>query len=99
MAFFFDWDWQAAEKHYLRSFALDPNNGAEGRESYAHLFSCLGQHEKALAEAKRAREFDPLNLRASALEGQFLYWAQRYDESLDSLNKTIDLEPNFWLFL
>ena len=33
----------------------------------------------------------------NALEGQILNFAGKHDEALDRLQKTIDLNPNFWL--
>ena len=96
IAHFYDWDWQAAEEHLSRALVLNPNS-ADARLYYAHLFSNLGQHEKALAEAKRAVELDLLDLRINALEGQSLFYAGRYEEAIDRLNKTIDLDPNFWM--
>ncbi len=65
--------------------------------SYAHLLSNTGRHAQALADIKLARELDPLSLITNALEGQILFFAGKDDEALDRLNKTIDLEPNFWL--
>jgi DNA-binding winged helix-turn-helix (wHTH) protein/TolB-like protein/Flp pilus assembly protein TadD len=94
--FWYDWDWKAAEKHYLRALELEPNN-SNLRFSYAHLLSNIGRHEKALVEAKRARELDPLNLVINAAEGQFLFFAGKTDEALDRLNKTIDLDSKLWL--
>ena len=94
--FFYDWDWQAAEKQYLRALELNPNS-AEAHFGYAHLLSNTGRHEQALAEIKLSRELDPVSLVTNALEGQILFFAGRSDEALDRLNKTIDLAPNFWL--
>ena len=45
---------------------------------------------------KRARELEPLNLRTNALEGQFLIYAGQHDEALSRLQKTFDLDHNFW---
>ncbi len=95
VAFWYDWDWKAAEKHFLRALELDPDGTAHA--GYSQLLSDMGQHEKALIEAKRARELEPLNLRNNAGEGQALFFAGRYDESIDRLQKTIELDPNFWL--
>ena len=94
--FWYDWDWQAAEKQYLRALELNPNS-AEAHFGYAHLLSNTARHAPALAEIKLSRELDPLALRTGALEGQILFFAGRNDEALDRLNKTIDLNPNFWL--
>ena len=96
ISFWYDWDWQAAEKQCLQALELKPNS-AEARFAYAHLLSNTGRHAQALAEIKLARELDPLSLGTNALEGQILFFAGKYDEALDRLNKTIDLEPNFWL--
>ncbi len=94
--FWYDWDWQAAETEYLRALELNPNN-AEAHFGYAHLLSNAARHEQALAEIKLSRELDPVSLVTNALEGQILFFAGRPDEALDRLNKTIDLNPNFWL--
>jgi serine/threonine-protein kinase len=96
IAFFYDWDWAAAEKNYLRGLELD-HHSADLRQSRAHLLSNIGQHEKALAEIKLSRELEPLNLRTNALEGQFLLHAGQIDAAIDRLRKTIDLDQNFWL--
>lgn len=94
VALWYEWDWKAAEKHYLRALELDPNGLPMG---YAQLLYSMGQHEKALIEAKRARERDPLNLRISATEGQALFFAGKYEDAIDRLQKTIELDSNFWL--
>jgi len=96
ISFWYEWDWQAAEKHYQRALDLDPKS-AEAHFAYAHLLSNSGRHERALAEIKLARELDPLSLRTNAEEGQILFYAKDYDNALDRLKKTIDLDSNFWL--
>jgi len=96
ISFWYEWDWQAAEKNYQRALDLDPKS-ADAHFAYAHLLSNSGRHERALAEIKLARELDPLLLRINALEGQILFFAKDYDNALDRLQKTIDLDSNFWL--
>ena len=96
ISFWYEWDWQAAEKHYQRALDLDPKS-ADAHYAYAHLFSNSGRHDRALAEIKLARELDPLSLRTSAEEGQIFFFAKDYDNALDRLQKTIDLDSNFWL--
>jgi TolB-like protein/DNA-binding winged helix-turn-helix (wHTH) protein len=96
IVFFYDWDWQAAEGNFRRGLELD-SDSADLRQSYAHLLSNIGRHEQALFEIKLSRELEPLNLRTGALEGQFLLHAGQTDAALDRLQKTIDLDPNFWL--
>jgi serine/threonine-protein kinase len=94
--FWYDWDWESAEKACLRSIEIDPNN-ADFHGNYAMVLSNTGRHAEALAEAKRSRELNPLNLVQNALEGQFLLHAGRTDEALVQLRKMSELEPNFWM--
>ena len=95
IAYWFDWDWKAAEGHFLRALELNPDSASH--MGYAQLLSSMGQHEKALVEAKRAIDLEPLNLRNNAVEGQALFFAGRYDESIDRLKKTIELDASLWL--
>jgi DNA-binding winged helix-turn-helix (wHTH) protein/TolB-like protein/Flp pilus assembly protein TadD len=94
--FWYGWDWPSADKRCLRGIEIDPNN-ADSHGNYALVLSNTGRHEQALAEAKRSRELDPLNLAQSSLEGQFLVHAGRVDDALDRLRKVMKLEPNFAL--
>lgn len=94
--FWYGWDWKAAEKYFQRALDLDPKS-ADARYAYAHLLATSGRPERALAEIKLARELDPLSLRINAAEGLFLFLAKDYDNALDRLQKTLDLDPDFWL--
>jgi tetratricopeptide (TPR) repeat protein len=55
----------------------------------------MQRHREALAELDRALELDPTSLNVSDQRGWVLYMAQRYDEAIEQLRKTIDLEPRF----
>src|SRR5205807_9746310 len=77
--------------------ALNPNN-ADTHLFYAHLLSNTGRHAVGLAEVKRARELDPLDLRINGLEAQFLVHAGKPDEALGLLQKYLELNPNNWFF-
>jgi serine/threonine-protein kinase len=94
--FWYDWDWQASEMHYMKALQLDPYSGLV-HAFYAHLLSNTGRHEDAVAEIKRARELDPLNLVTNAMEGQILFFAGRTDEAEKVLRATMDMDPDFWL--
>ena len=94
-AMFYDWNWPEAEKHLLRAYDLDPND-TEAELFLAHFYSNMGNHDKAIELGIRAQKLDPLTIR-HALGGQFLYYAGRYDEAVDSLKQTIELNPNHWL--
>lgn len=94
--FWFDWDWDGAEREFRRAIDLNPNN-ADAHRSYAHLLSNTGRHEEAITEMQRAREIDPLSLIINALEGMFLFHAGRDNEAIARFQKTFELDPNFWV--
>ncbi len=92
--FWYDWDWNAAEKEYKRALELDPNS-PDALEFYAHVLSTTGRHAEALEKIKLARELDPVNLRVNAIEGMLLLYAGQTDEAIARLQKTLELDPNF----
>lgn len=96
VSYWYDWEWQSAEKQFERALDLDRKN-ADAHYGYAHLLLTTGRYKNALAEIKLAIELDPLSLGNNAQEGQILFFAKDYDNALDRLQKTIDLDPNFWL--
>jgi tetratricopeptide (TPR) repeat protein len=93
---FYEWNWAESERQSVRAIALNRNlAGAHVR--YAHLLSNVGRHKEALAEAERARELDPLSLITNALFGMFLFQARQYDAAVEQLQKTIRMNPHFWV--
>jgi len=95
VAFWYEWNWNAAESELKRAIELAPNN-SDAHRAYAHYLSNLGRHDEAIAEGRRARELDPLSLITNALEGQFLFYAGRTDEAIARYDKTLEIDPNFW---
>ena len=94
--FWYEWDWSGAEEECKHAVQLNPNS-PDAHYTYAHLLSNIGRHGEALAEMKRARALDPINLRINALESLFLHYAGQTDEAFDRLHKIAELNPNFWL--
>jgi tetratricopeptide (TPR) repeat protein len=94
--FWYEWDWIGSEQQSRRAIALDANS-ADAHYTYAHLLSNTGRHAEALVEMKRARDLDPINLRITALEAQFLLHAGQTEVALNKLRKTVELSPKFWL--
>lgn len=92
----FDWDWPGAENAFKQAIALNPDY-ADAHRLYALFLSGMGRPDEALAEIERTQRLDPLSFIAHADEGAILYFARRYDESIEKLNKTIEMEPNFFV--
>ena len=91
-AFWYDWDWHVAERHFKRALALDPDS-VDTWSMCAHLSSNLLRHGEALGMVARARELDPLSGLIHAMEGQFLLHAGRPTGAVARLKEAIELDP------
>ena len=78
----------------MRAVQLNPGY-AFGRSRYALLLSGMGRHEEAIAEAQPAHELDPLNLLTYTVVGDTLFYARRFDRSVESYRKCLELDPTF----
>jgi len=90
----FDYDWEAAEREYLRAIELDPRY-AIAHHWYGGYLSAMGRHEEALAQAERARELDPLSLIINTWVGLRHYFAGRYERAIEEYSAAIELDPGF----
>jgi tetratricopeptide (TPR) repeat protein len=91
--FFYDWDWQGAERAYKRAIELNPSY-ANAHNNYAFYLSALKRHDDALAEIKRARELDPVSLMINSDLGWAYYFARQYDQSILQFRRALELDPN-----
>jgi adenylate cyclase len=91
--FFYDWDWEGAEREYKRAIELNPSY-ALAHNNYAFYFSALTRHDDALAEIKRARELDPVSLLINSDLGWAYYFARQYDQAILQFRRALELDPN-----
>lgn len=94
--FFNDWDWTQAIEQLERAHDIAPDLEDTNIE-LAHAYSNLGRGEDAIRLSTRAGVIDPLSPRRWALQGQFLFYAGRKEESVRQLRKAIETLPDFWL--
>ena len=92
--FFFDWDWEGAERSYREAIALNPSY-ATAHQWYAELLVSQGRFEEALAEGKRAEALDPLAFILGTTVGDVYFFSRRYDEAIEQLRRLIAMEPTF----
>lgn len=72
---------------------MNPNLSA-AHGGYARYLSIVGRHEQAIAEAKRARELDPLVPLVNFGVGARLYHARQYDQAIASLKNMLEIHQN-----
>jgi DNA-binding winged helix-turn-helix (wHTH) protein/TolB-like protein/Tfp pilus assembly protein PilF len=94
----YDWEWTAAENELKRALELNPNSGDAHRE-YAGYLTNVGQNEQAIAEAKLARQLDPLTQLTNFQFVWSLIGARRYDEAISECQPMLAMFPraHFWL--
>jgi tetratricopeptide (TPR) repeat protein len=91
-----DRDWSGAEREYQTAIELNPGY-ADAHRLYAILLMEAGREDEAFAKIKRALEIDPTSVLYNATLGFLHYWARRYDQAIEQLRKTIDMESGHWL--
>lgn len=97
-AFYYDWDWNAAEREFHTCFELTPNY-AIAHSWYATYLSGRGRYEEALAAAERALELDPLSLIFSSLVGMMHFEGHHLEQAIDHFNWTLEKDSTFQLAL
>jgi adenylate cyclase len=94
IAFFYDWDWAAAERGFKRALELNPNN-ADTHHWYSHFLMGQGRIEESLIQSKRALELSPYDILFNIHLGWHYLNARQYDQALDQIEKTLEMDKNF----
>jgi len=92
IAFWFEWDWEAAGKHFRKALNLNPGN-AFCRAYHGWYQLAMGKPDEAAAEIKRAQALDPLMPLFYAFGTGIHSSADRLDEAVDQFHKAIELNP------
>jgi tetratricopeptide (TPR) repeat protein len=90
----YEWRWDDAEQELRSAATLSPN------DPDAHLLQAIywiiqAQRERAIREARRAMDIDPLSPRVSAMVGWVLCFAGQIDEGAEQLQRTLNLDPGY----
>jgi len=89
-----DWRWDEAQIEFKRSLELDPMYPT-ANHWYAEYLMTMGKHAEVMSRIKRGQELDPLSLIINVAVGWAFYNDRRYDEAIEQLRRTIDLDPNY----
>ena len=79
---------------FKRSLALNPAYPT-ANHWYAEYLMTMGRHVEAIARMKNSQELDPLSLIISVAIGWAFYMARRYDDAIEQLRRTVELDPNY----
>ena len=88
------WDWEQAERHFLRAIDLNPDN-TNARRWYASHMAKLGRFDDAIAEANRLYQRDHLSLVMYGIRGWVFYLAGKYDEGVSVYRELLVMDRDF----
>jgi adenylate cyclase len=92
---FYDWDWNACERHFRRAVDAQPN---DVNAHWLFATTCLapqGHLEEALAEARRAVLLDPLSPLTHSMAGAVLWYRREFDPALAELDEALRLDSSY----
>jgi tetratricopeptide (TPR) repeat protein len=94
--FNYDWDWAAAATGFRRAIELNPSY-ATAYQRYSLYLIAMGRTQESLVQMNHARDLDPLSISMNFSLGWRLYMAHNYDQAIEQLLNTLELDPNFAL--
>ena len=94
--FYFEWDFEAAEREFQKSIELDPNYPV-GRMWYSNFLMAMGRKTESLEQIYYAQSVEPLSSLFNACVASMCYFARDYDQSIEMGRSILEREPNFGL--
>ncbi len=95
ITFFYDWEWEKAEKEFKQSITLNPNN-AEALSYYAMFLGFQERFDEAISLNRSSLKIDPLSPLINMNVGWTYFSAGMLDEALSQAGKMIEMEPDFY---
>jgi serine/threonine protein kinase/tetratricopeptide (TPR) repeat protein len=91
---YYDWDWAGAERELQGVIERNPTY-TTGRLYYGNYLGVMGRFTEAAAEFEKGRELDPLSLIINTSAGWTLYFSRQYEQAVESLRKTLEIDAHF----
>ena len=95
--FSYDWNFEAAEQEFQRSFALGPNNPTAPYLWYGHYCIVRNRLPQAMEENSRLLEFEPVSPLFNTGRAEIYYYERNYDAAITQASRAIEQYPNYWL--
>ncbi len=92
----YNWDWQEAERLYLRAIALNPGYATAHHWLAIDCYAFSGRLDDALSEVEIARQLDPLSPIIREGEAYATLFQRRYDRAVELYRKLLEFDPAFY---
>jgi TolB-like protein/class 3 adenylate cyclase len=92
----FDWNWEGADRNFLKAIELDSND-PDIIGWYGYHLVHLGEFARGVNAFEKSLELDPLNAGAIFAYGRSLRFARQYDRAIEQLERALELDPK-WVF-
>lgn len=91
----FDRDPLGAQTSFKRAIRLNPDY-PYAHDGYAHCLTEMGQFEESWVECRIALDLAPLDVEINQHHGWYYLVARQFDPAIQQLQKTLELEPDFY---
>ncbi|HWN09008.1 MAG TPA: winged helix-turn-helix domain-containing protein [Pyrinomonadaceae bacterium] len=88
-----DWNWEGAEKSFLRAIDLNPNS-VNARQFYSRLLTTMGRYDEGLNQMYKAQELDPRSADLAVPLSGILDRRGAFDESIRVLESTLEMDKD-----
>jgi tetratricopeptide (TPR) repeat protein len=89
----YDWEWDAAEREYLRAINLNPGH-PNAHIQYNLLLVQTGRFNEAEDQVRAVLAADPLSVRANSYLAGVFHYRREYDRSLEQCIRTLELDTD-----
>jgi serine/threonine-protein kinase len=90
----FEWNWSAAEASCRRALELNPSYPS-AHSYYGRLLTSQKRFDEAITQYQQAQSLDPLSPAVGVAQGLTYFYARRYADAAQALQRVISLEKNF----
>ena len=91
---YIDWEFEAAERSYLRGLELAPHAGKYSK--YAWFLVNMGRIDSAIATVQKAIDLEPSTAQHHTDLGWWLVAAEQYELAVEASQRATELDPTFW---
>lgn len=92
--FFFNWDWDSANKNFRKALSLNPGSVAI-IHTYGLYLMVIGRYEQAVQYLEKAVSLDPLSLSINSTLGTTYGLAKKYDKAIKQIEKALEIDPEY----